>query len=58
MKSVGNFSYNYIQAIPCKFRVTFRLQKHAANKEAVFGIYPMDFKMRRGGKGMNPREHR
>ncbi len=22
------------------------------------GIYPMDFKMHRGGKGANPREHR
>ncbi|PQQ23954.1 hypothetical protein C6H64_22070 [Photorhabdus luminescens] len=24
----------------------------------LFGIYPMDFKMHRDGKGVNPREHR
>ncbi len=31
------------------------------NKNLSFNskaIYPMDFKMHRGGKGVNPREHR
>ncbi len=24
----------------------------------IYGLYPMDFKMHRDGKGVNPREHR
>ncbi|MCW7550259.1 DUF2778 domain-containing protein [Photorhabdus sp. APURE] len=31
---------------------------HGTNHSQWFGLYPIDFKMHRDGKGANPREHR